>query len=401
MSMDYSKINVSILGSTGSVGEQAVCVCEELGVKIDILAAGRNAALLAKQAKRLNPRVLSVADSDTAAELQRLTDGKFDIIYGADALEQAIISLKNKSGQSTVVHSIAGLDGTRYALAAADAGVRLAMANKEAIIAAGDMIRERLERSGGMLIPVDSEHSAIFQCMRTGGVSAAADSVRRILLTASGGPFYGMTFDEMKNMPPSRTLAHPTWKMGAKITVDSATLMNKGFEVMEAVRLFGVTPDKIEVLVHRQSIIHSMVEYIDNTVLAQLASPDMRSCIRYALSYPERAECSYGSLDFTSLSSLTFGKPDFEAFPLLGAAYDAIKEGGTTPAALISADEAAVAAYLSGKISFGEISYVVSTALDRIQSRNSDSIEQIYEAVREAGEKAETIIGEITGWRRN
>lgn len=391
--MDYGKLKVSILGSTGSVGTQAVCVAEEMGVNVTLLAAGRNVKLLAEQAEKLNPEALSVADAESAAKLRELTGGRYEIIYGADSLEAALLS----TDDDVVIHSIAGLEGTRYALAAAKRGVRLAMANKEAIIAAGDLIRASLEASGGVLIPVDSEHSAIFQCLATGGGRAEPESVKRILLTASGGPFFGMKYDEMASVTPERALAHPTWKMGPKITIDSATLMNKGFEVMEAVRLFGVTPDKVEVLVHRQSIIHSMVEYIDNSVIAQLAAPDMRSCIRYALSYPSRAVADYGQLDFKTLGSLTFAAPDLEAFPLLGLAFDAIKTDGNLPTALIAADEAAVAAFLGKRIGFGDIYPVVRGTLEKLERKEISSPEDVYETVGEATRIADELIAAICG----
>ena len=391
--MDYGKLKVSILGSTGSVGTQAVCVAEEMGVNVTLLAAGRNVKLLAEQAEKLDPEILSVADAESAEKLSELTGGRFEIIYGADSLEAALLS----TDDDVVIHSIAGLEGTRYALAAAKRGVRLAMANKEAIIAAGDLIRASLEASGGVLIPVDSEHSAIFQCLATGGGRAEPESVKRILLTASGGPFFGMKYDEMAFVTPELALAHPTWKMGPKITIDSATLMNKGFEVMEAVRLFGVTPDKVEVLVHRQSIIHSMVEYIDNSVIAQLAAPDMRSCIRYALSYPSRAVADYGQLDFKTLGSLTFAAPDLEAFPLLGLAFDAIKTDGNLPTALIAADEAAVAAFLGKRIGFGDIYPVVRGTLEKLKRKEISSPEDVYETVGEATRIADELIAAICG----
>lgn len=364
-----------------------------MGVNVTLLAAGRNVKLLAEQAEKLNPEALSVADAESAAKLRELTGGRYEIIYGADSLEAALLS----TDDDVVIHSIAGLEGTRYALAAAKRGVRLAMANKEAIIAAGDLIRESLEASGGVLIPVDSEHSAIFQCLATGGGRAEPESVKRILLTASGGPFFGMKYDEMASVTPERALAHPTWKMGPKITIDSATLMNKGFEVMEAVRLFGVTPDKVEVLVHRQSIIHSMVEYIDNSVIAQLAAPDMRSCIRYALSYPSRAVADYGQLDFKTLGSLTFAAPDLEAFPLLGLAFDAIKTDGNLPTALIAADEAAVAAFLGKRIGFGDIYPVVRGTLEKLERKEISSPEDVYETVGEATRIADELIAAICG----
>lgn len=389
--MEFDKMKISVLGSTGSVGTQALDVARELGVHVSLLAAGRNVELLAEQAAEFSPSVISVADVESAKRLDEITGGKYEIIYGAESLD----AILRESRDDVIVHSIAGLDGTRAALAAAESGVRLAMANKEAIISAGGLIHERLARSGGELIPVDSEHSAIFQCLSTSSGRAKRESVKRILLTASGGPFFGMSRDEMSSVTPERALAHPTWKMGPKITVDSATLMNKGFEVIEAVRLFGVRPDQVEVLVHRQSIIHSMVEYIDNSVIAQLAAPDMRSCIRYALSHPERAEATHGQLDFTKLGSLTFDAPDFESFPLLALAYDAIREDGTTPTALIAADEAAVKAFFERRIGFCDISRVVADVLERFDSRKAESAEDVYHAAHKASRMAEEIIAAL------
>ena len=377
---NYNHLTVSILGSTGSVGTQAVCVAEEMGVKINVLAAGRNYTLLAEQAARLSPSILAVSDAQTAIKLRELTGGRYEIAVGADELESAITGTHH----DVIIHSIAGLEGTRAALAAARTGCRIGMANKEAIIAAGELINETLAMSGGVMVPVDSEHSAIFQCLRCGDVSADRSSVSRILLTASGGPFFGMSFDEMRGVTPERALAHPTWKMGPKITIDSATLMNKGFEVMEAVRLFGVPADKIEVLVHRQSIIHSMVEYIDNSVIAQLAAPDMRSCIRYAVSFPERAVAPYGKLDFAKVGTLTFAEPDTEAFPLLKTAYEAIKADGVMPASLIAADEVAVDAFLHGRIGFCDIVSVVDETLQKIENGSIESSEDVYAAVDRA-----------------
>ncbi len=385
-------MTVTILGSTGSVGTQAVCVAREMGVKINVLAAGRNYKLLAEQAAELSPAVLSVGDDETAAKLRELTGGKYEIIVGADALERAILGTHH----DVIIHSIAGLEGTRSALAAAKTGAKIGMANKEAIIAAGALINRELQKSGGMMIPVDSEHSAIFQCLRCGSENAAdPDSISRILLTASGGPFFGKSFDELRDVTPERALAHPTWKMGPKITIDSATLMNKGFEVMEAVRLFGVDSNKVEVLVHRQSIIHSMVEYIDNSVIAQIAAPDMRSCIRYAISYPERAVAPYGRLDFPTIAKLTFDAPDTEAFPLLKTAYRAIKEDGVMPSSLIAADEVAVEAFLKGKIGFCDIVKVVDETLEKTAQGVITTDGDVYEAVARAKSTAEQVIARM------
>ncbi len=389
---NYNDTVVTILGSTGSVGTQAVCVAREMGVKINVLAAGRNYRLLAEQAAELSPAVLSVGDDETARQLRELTGGRYEIIVGADALESAILGTPH----DVIIHSIAGLEGTRSALAAAKTGAKIGMANKEAIIAAGGLINRELAKSGGVMVPVDSEHSAIFQCLRCGSENAAdPDTISRILLTASGGPFFGKSFDELRDVTPERALAHPTWKMGPKITIDSATLMNKGFEVMEAVRLFGVTPDKVEVLVHRQSIIHSMVEYIDNSVIAQIAAPDMRSCIRYAISYPERAVAPYGKLDFPTIAKLTFDAPDTEAFPLLKTAYRAIEEDGVMPSSLIAADEVAVDAFLKGRIGFCDIVKVVDETLSRTVQGVIITDGDVYEAVERAKSTAEQVIARM------
>ena len=389
---NYNDTVVTILGSTGSVGTQAVCVAREMGVKVGVLAAGRNYKLLAEQAAELSPAVLSVSDDATAEKLRELTGGKYEIIVGADALESAILGTHH----DVIIHSIAGLEGTRSALAAAKTGAKIGMANKEAIIAAGGLINRELSKSGGVMVPVDSEHSAIFQCLRCGSENAAhPDTISRILLTASGGPFFGKSFDELRDVTPERALAHPTWKMGPKITVDSATLMNKGFEVMEAVRLFGVTPDKVEVLIHRQSIIHSMVEYIDNSVIAQLAAPDMRSCIRYAISYPERAVAPYGKLDFPAIAKLTFDAPDTEAFPLLSTAYRAIEADGVMPSSLIAADEVAVDAFLKGRIGFCDIVRVVDETLAKTVQGAITTDGDVYEAVARAKSTASRVVTSI------
>ena len=389
---NYNETVVTILGSTGSVGTQAVCVAREMGVKINVLAAGRNYKLLAEQAEELSPAALAVSDDETAVKLRELTGGKYEIIVGADALESAILNTHH----DVIIHSIAGLEGTRSAIAAAKTGAKIGMANKEAIIAAGALINRELALSGGVMVPVDSEHSAIFQCLRCGSADAAApDTVSRILLTASGGPFFGKSFDELRDVTPERALAHPTWKMGPKITIDSATLMNKGFEVMEAVRLFGVPAHKVEVLVHRQSIIHSMVEYIDNSVIAQLAAPDMRSCIRYAISYPERATAPYGKLDFAAIGRLTFDAPDMEAFPLLATAYRAIREDGVMPSSLIAADEVAVDAFLKGKIGFCDIVKVVDETLEKTPQGVITTDGDVYEAVARAKSTAEQVIAKM------
>lgn len=366
---------VTVLGSTGSVGTQALDVIRESGYRVKVLSGHRNIILLAEQVREFNPEAVVCADEHCAAELSELTDNKTEILSGSDSL----CNLLKENPADVTVHAIAGLAGIKSALAASNTATRLAMANKEAIICAGDIIFRNLKNNGGSLIPVDSEHSAIFQCLaenkdkNSDGV-ISSDNVKRILLTASGGPFFGKNRIELEKITPEMALDHPTWKMGPKITVDSATLMNKGFEIIEAVRLFGVLSEQVEVLIHRQSIIHSMVEYIDNTVIAQLGSPDMRSAVRYALSYPQRTNVPNDGLDFAAVSSLTFDKPDPSAFPLLDAGRTAYKMGGSALCSLIAADEEAVQAFLERKIGFCDISEVVFDVLGKVG---------VYEATEE------------------
>lgn len=390
-------VRVAILGSTGSVGVQAVDALSGMGCDIVLLSAGRNTKLLAEQARAVRPAVCTVDNETDAARLRiDLADEDIKVCGGKAALEEAVLSC----GADVIIHSIAGLAGLPSALTAARTGARIGMANKEAIIAAGDKIYDALRQSGGELIPVDSEHSAIFQCLAASrAASGTGDGdpsvIRRILLTASGGPFFGRTREELACVTPEEALCHPTWKMGPKITIDSATLMNKGFEVIEAWRLFGVPYDKIEVLIHRQSIIHSMVEYIDNTVIAQMGLPDMRNCIRYAVSHPERAGVTGERLDFTKLRTLTFDAPDFAAFPLLGCVGDVIRRGGTVPTALIAADEEAVASFIRGEIGFDRIADVVMETLAVTEGAVARDVADIYAAEEMTRHRAKEILRKL------
>jgi len=387
-----TKKTLSILGATGSVGRQAADVAEEGGYTVKMLSAGRNAVEMANLAGRLSPEVCIMEDEAAADELRSLLVGTNVKVYSG---EKSLLSYLREEAADVTVHSIAGLAGTPSALVAAETSTRLAIANKEAVIAAGELIRENLLKSGGEMIPVDSEHSAIFQCLTTEGTPRlfeGCSAVQRIILTASGGPFFGMKREELDFITPEAALAHPTWKMGPKITIDCATLMNKGFEIIEAARLFHVDIDKIEVLVHRQSIIHSMVEYIDTTVMAQLGTPDMRHCVRYALTYPERMTVKEPGLDFPALARLTFDAPDREAFPLLDTAVSAYKMGTTAPAALIAADEEAVSAFIGGKIGFTAISDTVAEAMVKYTPDTVYTAESVFEAEKEAREIAKQII---------
>lgn len=376
---------IGILGATGSVGTQAVEVISSHGIPVDFLTAHRNVKLAEEQIRSLSPRVYVMTDATAAADLRtRVRDTKTRV-YDGDALDSVI----RESSTPVVIHSILGEAGLSPLLSCLAAGKRVGLANKESLVIGGDLFMQRAEASGAKIIPVDSEHSAIFQCLD----GASADSVASILLTASGGPFYGYTREQLRRVTKAETLAHPTWKMGEKITVDSATLMNKGFEVIEAVRLFGVTPEQIQVLVHRESIIHSAVEYIDSAVIAQMGVPDMRLCVQYALTYPHRAEGLTKRLSLTDIGTLTFAKPDMEAFPLLSLAFRAIRTGGGVPAVLNAANELAVDAFLKEKISLLEIFDVVEKTVDAmISAKDADTLEGRIAWDREARRYAATLL---------
>lgn len=365
----------AVLGSTGSVGEQALDVCRDLGIKVTALAAGNNVKKLEDQIREFRPAICAVADEKAANDLKlRVADTGVKIIAGKNSAAEAAAIADG----DMVLNSVSGIAGLRPTLAAAEAGKNIALANKESLVTFGEGVTEAVSRNGVRLLPVDSEHSAIFQCLL--GREAYGQKLNKILLTASGGPFFGKSRDELVSIKPSDALAHPTWNMGSRITIDSATMMNKGFEVIEAVWLFGVKPEQVEVVVHRESIIHSMVEYIDHTVIAQLASPDMRLCAQYALTYPERCESSVKPLDFKTLSSLSFYSPDNENFPLLPLAYEAIGKGGTVPAAMNGADEEAVSLFLSGKIGFCDIFDLVTEATRSAKVISHPDLHDIEEA---------------------
>ena len=382
---------VAILGSTGSVGTQTIDIVRELGLSVDMLTAGENTTLLAEQIREFSPRLVAVGSKSAATRLtEELCESKTkapEIIFSADEIYDAV----EHTPADMIFHSVAGLSGIGYALAAAKSGKRVGMANKEAIIAAGDLIFDLMNARGGEMIPVDSEHSAIYRCLEGRDPS----DIKKIILTASGGPFFGRSADELKNVTAADALAHPTWKMGKKITVDSATLMNKGFEIIEAVRLFGKPEDKVDVVVHRQSIIHSMIEYNDNTFMAQMGRPDMRDCIRYAATAPHSAKVSVPELDLTDVFKLTFEKPDTEAFPLLEAARLSVRMGGTAPTSLIAADEVAVDAFLCGRIGFNDISAFVMETLGKIEVSVDITEETVYEADRQAREICRSLINKF------
>ncbi len=377
MNEEYTIPPVAVLGSTGSVGRQTLDVCHRFGVRVDALTGGKNTAELEKQIRRFNPRVCAMADADAARDLAaRVRDMRTKVYAGADGILRVI----DETDAKTAVNSILGLAGLAPTLAAASRGMRIATANKESIVAAGNLVDAAVKAGGAELIPVDSEHSAIFQCLHCG----THGEVKRLLLTASGGPFFGYTKEQLADVTLADALKHPTWKMGAKITVDSASLMNKGLEVIEAVRLFGVSPAQVTVVVHRESIIHSAVEYIDNAVIAELSHPDMRECVQYALTYPARLPAVIEPLDLFSVGTLTFRHPDTETFPLLALAYRAIGEGGLMPAVLSAANEAAVSLFLDGKIRFCEIAERVAAAMDGFANKPDFTVEDVFSADRDA-----------------
>ena len=368
---------IAVFGSSGSVGRQALDVARTMGLSVDALTGGKNVCLLEDQTRAFSPRFCAMADETAAKELRlRLADTDTEIYAG----ETGILELIARTSARTAVHAIVGLAGLMPAVAMAERGMRIAIANKEPLVAAGEILQCAAAAHGAEILPVDSEHSAIFQCLQAGKPS----QVKRIFLTASGGPFFGLDRAALENVTAADALKHPTWSMGKKITIDSATLMNKGLEVIEAVRLFGVRPDQIQVVVHRESIIHSAVEYIDNAVLAQMAVPDMRACIQYALTWPERTAGVVEPLDLFAVGALTFARPDMDTFRCLPMAYHAAEAGGLMPAVLSAANEAAVELFLSGRIRFLEIASLVQAVLDGFVNQTKITVEDIFAADRTA-----------------
>ena len=384
---DISNKTIAVLGSTGSVGEQALDVADKFGIKVSCVSANKNSKRVEEQARKFSLSAVAMADERAAADLRvRLADTGVKVYAG----ENGICEMVGEQKQDTVVNSIIGEAGLLPTLAVIDSGARLALANKESLVVAGEIVMARAKEKGVEILPVDSEHSAIFQCLKSG----KHNEIKKILLTASGGPFFGYTKDQMKNIKLSDALAHPTWKMGAKITIDSATLMNKGFEVIEAVHLFDVDADRIQVVVHRESIIHSMVEYIDNSIIAQMSVPDMRLCIQYAVAYPERSTEVIPELDLFSLSALTFKMPDPETFSLLKCAFEAIKRGGASPAVLNAANEVAVGAFLDGRAEFWQITDSVSEVFDNFnEAKNAHTLDEIIACDREARRRTAKLLG--------
>jgi 1-deoxy-D-xylulose-5-phosphate reductoisomerase len=378
---------LTILGSTGSIGRSTLDVVanNRQDFRVVALSAGRNIDLLESQIKTFSPDVVAVADEGTALALRRRVNG-LRVLAGAEGIN----SVASYEQSDLVISSIVGSAGLMPTMAAIRAGKTVGLANKEALVMAGEIVMAEARKRGVKIIPVDSEHSAVFQCIeghkRTG--------IRRIILTASGGPFVGKKRTELKDITAKEALNHPKWSMGKKISIDSATLMNKGLEVIEACWLFDMPPEKVSVLIHPESIVHSLVEFIDRSCLAQMSMPDMRGPISYALSYPDRIGDPIPPLELDAIGSLTFRKPDHETFPCLSYAYDAIKAGGTMPCVLNASNEVAVDAFLDGRIGFNGISSVVRKIVDSHKTGPIATLEDVMDADRWSRETAEKCIKE-------
>lgn len=369
---------IALLGSTGSIGRQSLEVIQEQGYTVTALTANRNVELLEAQCRRFRPRLAACMDPEAAKTLQiKLADTNIKVTEGMEGLLEAAML----ADTDVVLTAVMGMVGLRPTLEALKLGRRVALANKETLVCAGELVMETARRYGAEITPVDSEHSAIFQCLQ--GCRDRGE-VKRLILTASGGPFFGKTRAELEDITPADALKHPNWAMGAKITIDSATMMNKGLEVIEAMRLYHLPLEKISVVIHRESIIHSLVEYCDNAVLAQLGAPDMRLPIQYALTWPERVAGPITPLDLLSCGPLTFAPPDEVNFPCLALAKAAVQTGGTATAILNGANEVAVAHFLEGKIGFMDIPRRVERALEMVPVVQSPTLDDILRADAQA-----------------
>lgn len=368
---------VSILGSTGSIGRQSIAAAEHLGLPVAALTANRETYMLEQQARRLKPEFVAVYDEKAAAQLKiSLADTGIRVGSGMEGLIEAATI----DAADCVVTAVSGSVGLKPTLAAIDAKKRIALANKETLVCAGEIVMPRAAETGAEIVPVDSEHSAIFQCL----MGRKKGELKKILLTGSGGPFRGKSRAELEDVTPEQAVKHPNWSMGAKISVDSATMMNKGLEFIEAMHLFGVTPDDIQVVVHPQSIIHSMVELVDGTVIAQLGVPDMGLPIQLAMTYPERVDSPFERLDFATMRDLTFEAPDFEKTPCLKLAMDCAREGGTAPCIMSAANEVAVSMFLNHKLGYNRIYDCALTAVESIDIVKDPDLETILEADKAA-----------------
>ena len=365
---------VSILGSTGSIGRQSLDIISRLPVKVAALTAGTSVERMAQQCREFLPKLAVMATQEAAQQLQELiADLPVRVSWG----EEGLIEAATIPSAQCVITAVVGMLGLKPTLAAIRAGKRIGLANKETLVCAGELVMAEAEKYGTQIIPVDSEHSAIFQCLMGIGETREVD---RLILTCSGGPFFGMKPSQLANVTKADALKHPNWKMGAKITIDCATLMNKGLEVIEAMRLYRMPLEMVDVVIHRQSIVHSMVECVDGAVMAQLGTPDMRLPIQLALTYPDRIACPVDRLDLTKCPPLTFTQPDMEAFPCLALARECAKVGGTACPVMNGANEAAVARFLNDEIGFYDIYKLVRGAVDAVPFIQEPTLEQILEA---------------------
>ena len=366
---------ISVLGSTGSIGKQTLNVARHLKMLVKALSVQKSVALAEQQAREFHPELVAVFDEAAAKELaQKLSDTDIRVVSG----EAGLIEAATIPSADCVVTAVSGAIGLKPTLAAIDTGRRIALANKETLVCAGEIVMARAQEKGAEIVPVDSEHSAIFQCL----TGRDRKELKKILLTGSGGPFRGKTVAELEHITPEQAVKHPNWSMGAKISVDSATMMNKGLEFIEAMRLFDCTPDDIEVIIHPESIIHSMVELVDGTVIAQLGVPDMELPIQLALTWPERAASPADRLDLTAVGKMTFEKPDFAKLPCLELAIQCARRGGTATTILSAANEIAVALFLGHRIGYNDIYRSVAGALERIPVVSAPTLEEILEADR-------------------
>lgn len=366
------KKSITLLGSTGSIGVQALDVAAFHGMNIEALCFGSNIKLGEAQVRKFSPRFCAVFDEKAALDLKtRIADTETEIFCGTDG----ICEMTEAAGSDICLNAISGFVGLLPTMSAVKSCRRIALANKETLVAAGDIVMGAAKEHGCEIVPVDSEHSAIFQCLQAG----KRDEVKRLILTCSGGAFFGYTKEKLATVTREQALGHPTWNMGAKITIDCATLMNKGLELIEAMHLFSVPASKTDIVIHRESIIHSMVEYIDNTVMAQLGSHDMRLPIQYALTYPDRAEAAGEHLDLVGLGRLSFFSPDYETFPLLGLARRMAEAGGNMPCVMNAANEEAVGLFLSGRILFSEIPELVMRVCEETARIEKPSLSDIIE----------------------
>ena len=365
--------NLSILGSTGSIGKQSLDVCRKCGYGVKALTAFSSVDEIEKQAREFKPEKVALVDEKAAADLKiKLADTDIKVLGGMDG----VCECAEIQSADTVLNSVVGMAGLKPTLTAIYAGKKIALANKETLVAGGQLVMSEAKKHGVEILPVDSEHSAIFQCLQGKPTNKA---LKKIILTASGGPFFGKTADELRDVTVEKALKHPNWSMGAKITIDSATMMNKGLELIEAVWLFSVKPDDVDIVVHRESIVHSAVEYDDNSVIAQLGLPDMRIPIQYALTYPERFESPVGELSLSQIGKLTFFEPDYETFRCINLCRKAINMGGLYPAAENSANEQANLMFRQGKIGFLDIADRVEAVLEKTPHYDNYTFEDILE----------------------